>query len=260
MALKVYSQFYYGHIIDDTNNIINFKEGMGPEKSATLPVGSYTLTKFVEVITLALNGASLLDWTGSVDRTTGIITFTSSATASLLLQTGSQAVFSPYVLLGFMQSDILNTTTFTGSYRSGYVYSPEFPLQDYKSKTENKKLVNAVVSKSATGDKISVQKFGEERFIRANIKYISNNPTSGVLKFNSTAKEEAQTFLEYIIEKHPIEFMEDDQDPNTFDKVYLQSTPQSTDGTQYELTEYVDRSLPGFYESGLLTFKIINTE
>lgn len=260
MALKSHSVFYYGHVIDSTNNIINFREGAGIEKTATLPVGAYTLTKFVAVITAALNGASLLTWSGSVSRTTGIITITSSSSASLLLGSGSAAVFAPYELMGFNAADIVNTTLFVGSYRSGFSYSPQFPLQDYKGKNQNKKLVNAVVSKSATGDKISVQKFGEERFIKCNIKNITNRPTTGTLRGDPKAVENVTAFLEYCIEKRPIEFMEDENILSVFDKVYLQSTPQSSDGTQYELTEYIDRNLPEYFESGLLTFKIIGVE
>lgn len=260
MALKVYSVFYYGHVIDNTNNVINFKEGAGPEKTAILPVGAYTLTKFVQVIVNALNAASLLTWSGSVNRTTGVITITSSSSASLLLLSGSAAVYAPYLIMGFNQADINNTTTFVGSTRSGFSYSPQFPLQDYKGKNENKKLVNAVVSKSATGDKISVQKFGEERFIKCNIKNITNQPTSGVLRNDPKAKENVSAFMEYCIEKRPIEFMEDENIRSAFDKVYLQSSAANQDGTQYELTEYTDRNLPEFFETGLLTFKIIGVE
>lgn len=260
MALKVHSVFYYGHVIDSTNNIINFKEGVGAEKTATLPVGAYTLTKFLEIILSALNGASAFTWTGSVDRTTGIITLNSSSSASLLFGTGTSATYAPYVLMGFTGTDKNNLTTFVGTSRSGSIYAPQFPLQDYKGKNENKKLINAVVSMSATGDKISVQKFGEERFIKCNIKNITNYGSTGVLRNDPEAVANATAFMEYAIEKRPLEFMADENNRSAFDKVYLQSTTQSPDGTAYELMEYVDRNLPEFFETGLLTFKIIGVE
>lgn len=260
MALSTYSVFYYGHVIDETNNMIDFKEGAGPEISVAIPVGSYTLTKFVQVIVAALNAASALDWTGSVDRTTGIITFTSSGTASILFSTGSNAVSSIAALAGFNATDYNNLTSFVGSSRSGYEYKPQFPIQDYLPKEKNKELVNAVVSRSASGDTVTVQKFGEARYIKGNIKFITNNQTEGTLRFNSSAVEEAYAFMDYIIEKNPIEFMADENDRTSFDKVYLDSTPDSQNGTSYELIEYVDRNLPGYFETGRLTFRVINQE
>lgn len=260
MSLKVHSLFFYGHKIDENNNFICFKEGAGDEKIAEIPVGSYTLTKCLDVITAALNAASSLDWAYSIDRATRIVTFTSSGTASILFGTGSLALNSPAALLGFPATDILNATSFVGSEATGYSYSPQFPLQNYTDKTKNKKLVNAVVNKSASGDAVSVQSFGIDRFIKMNIKYITNQPSDGLLRNNPNALQEAKDFMDYVVEKNPVEFMEDENDPDTFDRVYLDSSGMDMNGTSYELVEYVDRNLPEFYETGLLTFKLINIE
>jgi hypothetical protein len=260
MALNVHSIFFYGHKIDENNNLINFKEGAGPEKTAEIPVGSYTLTKFLSTIVASLNGASSLEWTGSVDRSTRVVTLVASGAASLLFGTGATALNSPAALLGFNATDLLNLTSFVGAFGSGSEYRPQFPLQSYIGKNKNKKLVNAVVTKSASGDNVSVQSFGVDRMIKGNIRYITNQPTDGKLRGNPNAVEEAQTFMDYLVEKHPIEFMENENDPDVFDRVYLDSAGTGMDGTSYELIEYVDRNLPEFYETGLLTFKVINIE
>lgn len=260
MALNVHSVFFYGHTIDENNNLINFKEGAGAEKTAEIPVGSYTLTKFLSTIVASLNAASSLDWTGSVNRLTRVVTLTSSGTASLLFGTGSNALNSPAALLGFAATDLLNLTSFVGSEGSGYEYRPQFPLQNYVSKNQNKKLVNAVVTKSASGDNISVQSFGVDRMIKGNVKFITSQPTEGKLRNNPNAVEEAQDFMDYIVEKNPIEFMENESDPDTYDRVYLESAGMTMDGTSYELIEYVDRNLPEYFETGTLTFKVINIE
>jgi hypothetical protein len=147
-----------------------------------------------------------------------------------------------------------------GVFGSGFSYTPQFPIQSYIGKNKNKNLVNSVVTKSASGDRVSVQTFGSERFIKGNIKYITNQPTEGLLRSNSQAVEEVQSFMDYIIEKNPIEFMENENDPNVFDRVYLESTSEGQNGTSYELMEYVDRNLPEYFETGLLTFKVINLE
>lgn len=258
MAISSHSLFYYGHVVTGDNNLIPFKEGAGPEKIAELPVGSYTLSRFVEIIVAALNAASSLDWGGTVNRSTRVINLTSSGPASLLFGTGSVNANTPAALAGFNATDKLNLTSFFGDFASGYSYSPQFPLQSYLPKTANKKMVNAVVTKSATGDSVSVQSFGIDRFIKGNIKFITNQPTEGVLRNNPNALEEIKDFMDFIVEKNPIEFMEDENDPDSYDPVYLESTQTDANGTSYELTEYVDRNLPEYFETGLLTFKVIN--
>lgn len=261
MALKYRSVFYYGHKIDENNNLINFADSPGGmEKTAEVPVGSYTFTKFLDVIVAALNASSALDWTYTIDRATRIVEFNSSAAADLLFGTGTNALNSPASLLGFPATDILNDTSFVGSSASGSEWLPQFPLQDYRPKDKNKKLINAVVTKSASGDNVSVQSFGTDRFIKFNAKWITNQPTEGLLQNNPQAIEEAEAFMDYAVEKNPIEFMENEDDRETFDKVYLESTPKDSDGTGHELTEYVDRNLPEYFETGLLTFKVINKE
>lgn len=260
MALKNHSLFFFGHTVDETNNFINFVDNLDGEKTARIPVGSYTLTKFVETVVASLNAASAVDWSFSIDRTTRIVTLESSANASLLFATGTNFLNTPAALLGFPQADIVDQTLFVGSFGSGQEYRPQFPLQDYKGKDKNKRLVNTVVTKSATGDNISVQSFGVDRLIKMNVKYITNQPTDGLLRNNPQAVQDAIEFMDYAVEKRPIEFMENENTPNDFDRVYLESTTQGSDGTAYELVEYVDRNLPEFFETGLLTFKVINIE
>jgi len=258
VALKTYSMFYYGHTITEDNRYINFKEGVGVEKITTLPIGSFTLTKFTEILSSALNAASALDWTVSVARATRIVTITASGTATLLGATGSNFAKSFMQLAGFAQAD-LTGTTFVGSFGSGSVFKPTFYLQDYKSKNSNNALYNAVVTRSASGNNVSIQTFGQEKLIKANIKWITNLPqgSSGFIRNDPSAVENVTSFLDYGITKAPIEFMEDESKPNSFDRIILESTPLNQNGTEYELDEYVDRNLPDWFGTGLLTFRII---
>ena len=260
MALSSHSVFYFGHEVTDANNLIPFKDGTSAEKIAQVPVGFYTLTKFVEVVVASLNAASSLAWSYNIDRNTRRVTLQASGPASLLFSSGSVGLNSPYALLGFNREDYILQTLFAAESASGKEYTPQFPLQDYSPKEKNKELVGAVVSKSATGDTVSVQSFGVNRYIKLNIKFITNTPTTGVLRYDFNAIEKAVEFMDFIVNKAPIEFMADENDRATFDRAYLESTPQSPNGTEYELKEYYDRGLPDFYETGLLTFKVINKE
>jgi hypothetical protein len=259
MSIKTHSAFYFGYVVNADNQYINFKEGAGVEKTAIVPVGTYSLTRLLQVVAAALNTASLVDWSLQVNRSTRVVTLT----ASLLFGTGGNAVKSIAPLLGFNLLDYNNLTIFTGAFASGKAYYPQYLLQDYKDKTETQKLINATINKSASKQTVSVQHFGVEMFYKFNIKYITNRNVEGSPAFwvnNSSAVEEAKEFLQWITQKYIVEFMPDQADPDTYDRMYLDTSAQDNDGVGYTLIEYVDRDLPNFFESGLLTFTVITKE
>lgn len=263
MALSTHSVFYYGYVVDETNRYINFKEGAGAEKTAVVPVGTYSLTRFLQVVALALNNASAISWGVTVDRATRLITILPDSTASLLFSTGSSAANSLYALLGFTASDFLNQSVFFATAPSGKEYRPQYRLQDYKDKSQVQKLINATVNKSASKQVVSVQHFGVESWYKFNIKYITNRDIRGsddFYKYNNQAVEEAKAFLQWVTQKYVVEFMPDENDAATYDRMYLDTSAQDNEGVGYELREYIDQDLPEFYESGLLTFTVIDTE
>lgn len=263
MALGTHSAFYYGYEVTSDNQYINFKEGAGAEKTAVVPVGTYSLTKLLQVISAALNAASAIDWAVTVDRTTRIVTIVSDSTASLLFATGTNAAQSIYALIGHASADVLNVISFVGTLPSGTAYRPQFKLQDYKDNTMTRKLVNPTVNKSSSKQKVSVQYFGVEEFFKFNIKYITNRDISGSdlqYKNNPSAVEEVKAFLNYIILKNIVEFMPDENTPSVFFRMYLDSSAQDNDGTGFDLIEYVDRDAPNFFETGLLTFTVVTQE
>ena len=87
--LSTMSKWYYGHYIDQTNNILPFNDGT--DKTATLKVGDYTLTEFVTEVARALNAASSLTFTTSVDRSTRLITIAGSSNFELSIASGASA-------------------------------------------------------------------------------------------------------------------------------------------------------------------------
>lgn len=263
MALGTHSVFYYGYVVTADNQYINFKEGAGAEKTAVVPVGTYSLTRFIQVVALALNNASSISWGVTVDRSTRLITILPDTTASLLFATGSSAAKSLRVLLGFAATDFNNLAVFFATAPSGSAYRPQYKLQDYKDKTEVQKLINATVNKSASKQYVSVQHFGVESWYMFNIKYITNRDVSGSDEFyknNPTAVEEAKAFLQWVTQKYVVEFMPDENNTAVYDRMYLDKSAQDNDGVGYELKEYNDLNLPNFFETGLLTFTVIDTE
>lgn len=258
MSVHAYSKFYYGFIVDENNRYINFDEG-GDELTAVLPIGAFTLTKILEVASQAMNDVGALDYIFSVNRTTRIVTLDASANFNLLGSTGTNAGQSALPTLGIPAADHLADDQVIGSSAAGYSYSPQFPLQDFVPSANGKKALSATVTTSASGNKVSVQSFGEERYMKCNIKWVNNSEqgSGGKLRSSPTAVEDLISFLEYCVTKAPIEFMQNESNLDAFERLILWSTPSNGDGTGFELKEYYDKDLPDWFESGALSFKVI---
>ena len=258
MSLSTYSKFYYGHTVTIDNQYLDIDEGSGAI-AVVIPIGTYTLTKFCEVIAQALNDYGTNTYTVTVNRATRFITITSDNPVDILGATGANVSRSLLPLMGFAAIDVLNTLSTTGSSASGSEYKPQLPLQSYIPTTNSFKAASATVSKSASGNKVSVQSFGEERFMKCNIKFVTNiaQPSGSKLRSDTLAVTNLLNFLNYITTKAPIEFMADENTVSIFEKIILESTASQSDGTGYELKEYYDKNLPGYFETGNLTFKVI---
>lgn len=257
MSLSVYSAFRYGHTIDISNRDLDFKEGV-TTRHAVVEVGSYTLTKLLEVVALAMNDVGTNDYSFTVNYSTGVVTLNSTGSFDLLGATGDNASTSILNLLGIDNINYLGVTQVVGINRSGFIYEPQFFLQSYMPTTQNKKAASATVTKAASGA-VSVQSFGDERFMKCDLVFITNliQPTDSIIKNNQTGLEDTISFLEYCITKAPVEFIADISKPDEFERLLLESTPTSTDGVGFDLVETFARGLPYYYEIKPLTFRLV---
>lgn len=259
MAITTYSYFHYGHTIDESNKYLCFIEGAGTEKIAILDVGSYTLTKFRDILAQALNNAGTLLYTVTVDRATRIITITAPSTFKFLGATGSRTGQQVLNLAGFSDVDSSLATSHVGSFGSGSFYEPQFILQEYIDPKHNKSLANATVSKSADGSSVSIQSFGTVRMMKCNIKYATNIPQvpGDPIKSNDNGVEDLISFMEYCVTGAPIEFIADIDNKEIFYRVRLDSTEANQNGVEYELKERYDIGLPFYFDTGKLTFRVV---
>lgn len=256
-ALKTHSQFFYGQTVTADNCFIDFTES-AVAKTAEIAIGSYTLTDYLTAVALAMNNVLTATASVSINRTTGIVTLTFSSAVTLLGLSGPNSGQSALSLLGITATDYSAVTSVVGASRAGSMWRPQFPAQDYIPSSLSVRAASASVSKSASG-RVSVQSFGQEKFIKANFQYITNIPQEPgfVCETDSQGVESATAFLEYAITKAPMEFMADRNDPATFESVLLESTPFDPNGVGFELKEYYDKGLPYYFETGRLTFRVI---
>ncbi len=260
MALNTKSAFYFGHVITDANYQLDFDEGSG-EITAELNVGSYSLTEFITELERALNAASQLpqDYTVSVDRSTRLVTISASSSFSLLVSSGTHFGTSVFSLAGFTGANRASQTIHIGNSASGKEYLPQFELQEYVPSSNFKNPTSAAVNTSSSGV-VEVVRFGNIQFMECNIKWVTNNDVSKAdwIDNNPTAVEDLIEFLDNLIQKGIVEFMEDRSNRNTYETMILEKTRDSGDGVGYKLKELTSMKLPDWYETKLLTFRKIS--
>lgn len=254
MSLETFSVFYYGFEFDADHQYIDFSEG-GPQLTASVELGAFNPEDLAVKITTAMNVAGALTYSCTFNRTTRIFTISSSGTFSLLIATGTSGA-KAFDVFGFYGSNRTGSSSYSGI-ASGFVYEPQFIIQDHISTDNFQRLVMPSVNKSADGS-VEVIRFGTEKFIQANFKFITNKESDNrIIKNNQSGIEDAQDFLQWAIFKKPIDYMPDISIKTNYQKVILESTPDNKDGTGYKLKEMYDRGLPGFFETGTLVFRLI---
>lgn len=255
MGLKTRTQFFYGFSVDSSNNKLDFDEGAG-EITATITIGDYSLSEFVIELQQQLNANGTQSYSVSVDRSTRFITISASSNFSLLITSGTNASTSVYSTAGFTGADLSGSNSYTGA-AVGSVYTPQFYLDKYLPSTDNRKRTISTRKESASG-KVEVVSWGETSEVRFNITLITNidqGANSDAITTDLNGVQNARDFLDFITDIKPIEFMEDASNPSVFEKLILLSTPESSDGVNYELKELFNRGLPEYFETGRLTFR-----
>ncbi len=256
MALEKHSKIYYGIKITENNKFIDL-DFDGDLYVIELSSGSYTATSISSHIASKLNEVTGSNFVASFDRVTRLITISNPLSFDLLFGTGLNATRSCAEVIGLEFSDYTGQVSYTSLNPVGLSYSTQFYFQSYKSTSQNRKAIDGVVNKSASGA-IEVIKFGNERFMEGELLFITNIPQEpqSIIRTNYTGVEDYISLIEWMTEKYPFEVMIDESKPNEFQTFILESTEQDSKGLDYELIELYDRSLPLYYRSGKLKFRL----
>jgi len=215
------------------------------------------MTDLMTEVARALNDAGANTYTVTLDRSTRLVTISADDTFELLVSSGSNIGLSPFSLLGFTDPvDRTGASSYVGDTAIGASYEPQFTPQNFTSFDDNLEGIQASINESAAGI-VEVVTFGDRRFMDMEILYVTSEPKTkeNPIRNNPTGLEDARSFMEFLIKKSEVEFMIDRSDVNTFDKVLLESTRASRQGTAYELRELVDRGLNDHYTTGPLRFR-----
>jgi hypothetical protein len=161
-------------------------------------------------------------------------------------------------MMGFTGSDRTGSLTYAGNTNSGSIYTPQFMLQDYKDPEDMQEPVDGVVNESGDGY-IETVTFGIRKYMECNIRYSTNTTleSAGVFRNNPTGVADLRSFMQAIVKRSPIEFEPDLDTPATFKTLRLESTASHKDGLGYTLIELVNQGMPGWYDTGVLRWRLI---
>jgi hypothetical protein len=257
MALNSFSQFIYIDPVDDQNFYLNFDEGLG-ELTAEVEIGEYTITSLADAVAVALNSVGANSYQVTLDRASRTYTISADANFALLISSGTQNGVDIFPLLGFTGADTSQALSHTSNVAAGAVFAPQYKLQDYVPSENFQEATSAAVSTTARGD-VEVVKFGTTKFIECSIQFSTDicQPKSGPIRNNPTGVADLRSFLQFATNKFPFEFVPDENAVGTFETVLLESIPGSRDGTGYKMRELFDSGLPGYFETGVLTLRVI---
>lgn len=254
-----HSTFYFGHIVRSNNCKIPFREENDTEtRIASIKIGAYTLTEFLNEIASALGEAGTQDYTVTVDRATRIITVEAETPFQILFHSALESEISARTLMGFPDSDTEMSLLHEGTQGSGQVYSPQAPINRYVPFEHWKGSPDSAITVAANGRSVIVG-FNDGERMECDIHVITNKefPADSLIRNNPTAKEDTLAFLQYLITKNPVEFMFDLDTPQEFTGCILEGTKESKSGTSFKLYEGLGKGLKGYYSTDLLTFRRI---
>jgi len=248
-----YSKWYYGHLITADNNKIDFSEGGGPELTATLRPGSYTLEEFADELASQMTAVGGQTYSTSVNRASRRITISAPSSFTLRVTTGTHLGTTAYTLAGFITNS--TGTTATGANGSGSEFAPQFPLQGLLDFSQQREYVDSSVNIAASGY-VEVVSFGSITRMDCEIKFQTNVAQANYLiKNDPSGFQNFKDFMEYGIKKGRMEFILDQSVPSNYVKCILDRTGASQNGTAYELKRMISDKLWDYYESGPLGFR-----
>lgn len=254
MTILTKSMFFTSEPVILTNRFLDFDE-TGPALLAELDSGARSPTDLLIEVARAMNTAGALTYIVSFDRTLNRVTISTTSTFSLLIATGSNATQSIFSNLGFTGGDLTGSSSYTGNLDFVTVYRPQMILQDFIPFEHWEESVQATVNEAGGGITETVS-FGDRNFMQLNIKFISVNWLDAPEFDNDAAAlTNVLTFMKFIRKKSPLEFIPNRDDANTFDKILLEKSPQSSKGIGFKLKELTGRKMRDYFETGKLIFR-----
>lgn len=251
--INTLSQFFYGTTVTILNRAIDFDEG-GGFLTATLRVGSYSVTEYAAEVQRAMREAGTQAYVVTFNRSTGLMTISAPFNFEINIATGPRAGTGAYTMMGFTGLvDLIGANSYTGNALCGDRYVTQYVVNDYVRDEHNIVKENGTVNSTPAG-LVQQVTYGDGSRIQMNIRVITDKTDLKLDPFfnNPTGIADFMRFIAFALSKGTLEFMPDKDLPNTFFKVYLESTREDRSALRFTLK---NMKTPDFYESGTLVFR-----
>lgn len=251
----VQSEFNYPIKVKAGENLLYFEEADGTPFNISVKEGCYTPECLMDEINKAL-AALGYTITFTYERENNRIRINDSNVFRIkLFEVGSLAFAFQ---LGFPdEGDLQDDLEYFTRNPLTRKYRVQFCLQSLLRCEDNKRLKDAVVTESISG-KYECFHCGEESFFEFNMRFITDVKQDCLFMYsNPNGVQDARDLFDNMICKEQFEFIPDCTKPNEYYTLVLDQTPESREGTGYELKEMYEQGLCGYYETGLLRFKCV---
>lgn len=250
MALTSRSLFLYGFEITDNNKYLDFQiSGGGPELTATLDIGFYSLTGLLNAIKSKMEAADPTNlYSASADRTVNsglenrVTISTTGGYLDLLFSSGVHTATSIASLIGFPGTDETGATSYTGTASAGTAVVSTLEGYSYLGPEFSRKVFGSV-NISASGDKEALV-FQIQQFLEVTFKY---EPEDYVVS-------DWVPFFNWAIEQKPFDFTPQIEAPGTAYDVTMESTQSDSLALGYRITEMLPTH-PFLYTTGPLKMR-----
>lgn len=248
------TEFFYGIEVTEDNKFLSFQDADG-QYNIDMKPNPYSHTCFIDELNKIMVAIEK-DVVFSFDRSTCRVKITTATQLDLLIDSG--VTKNMFELLGFTGGvDLTGQTEYVSDSPLGKRYAVQFCPQSLLRCEDNKRLKDATISESISG-KYECFHCGEESFFEFNLRFITDiEQVCFFMLTNPNGVQDARDLFDYMICKRPLELTPDCDFRDEFYTVVLDQTPESRDGTGYELKEMYAQGLCGYYETGLLRFKCI---
>lgn len=279
MTLKTLPIFHYGFEVLEECTWVDFREYiddvMGPEISFELKVGVYCSEEIRSMLEVAFNLVGTLNYTVAYDKFTRRYKIHADDYFELLVGTGTNSGSSLLKCLGFGSYPVYGEDHLYGDpsldygdvdtglfvihrakFPAGFVFEPQFKIQDFID-AENNEALRAASKQESTSGEVEVLHFSTDRTYVFNFKYITNRemPCGGPIRNDPNAVESVNSFMSWAIRQKVIEYYPDKSNMETSFKIRLEKAKGNSKGLGYRLKELTSKNLPGFFETERVTFR-----
>lgn len=249
------SAFLYDYVVTNTTFFLPFQEGVFT-RLANIRVGSYTFSSLSTEIARAMNEVGSNEYLCSTDRDSRKFTISADGTFDLLID----SIYSEsdiFDILGFVVDDKAGATTYTSDNATGVLFKPQFTLQNFTDFDNKRVSIGGTRNESANGVFVENVIFGFYNVMKCNITNVTENEMikNAPIENNQSAVDELRSFMEYITELRPVEFIPDRSNNLAFTECLLNRTPESRTGQDFEIKRV--RGSNRHYETGNLEFRRI---